>query len=1089
VGWAPLRAVGSQKADAPPVLTSALDNLNGMWRFRTDPEEAGEQQGRHLPQADDSGWKTLRVPGYWEPQGVTDPRPGMPPKPKIGTPWTDYDGVAWYRKTVIVPSAWAGKRMALRLGSVDDADRTYVNGTLVGETPITRNQAVLVQRLYRLEPALIRFGGANTIAVRVTDGGGPGGMMGPSVSLVPEEALTAPVRLPSGDRPLEARFTEPPAASRMLKIIHGWPDEPEAQDALIRTLAGQGFGGVVCNVSFAEYLRSEPRWQSFVRAVTEARKAGMAMWLYDEKGYPSGSADGLTLKDRPEWEAQGLLVADAVTRGEAVDLAVPPGKLHLAAAYPMSDGRLIAERAVTLKPEAGRVRWQPPGGTWHVMVITEDRIYEGTHAANSLGDRLPYIDLIAPQPTARFLEVTHDAYAKRLGTDLGKYFVSTFTDEPSLMSLFLRRMPYRVLPWSPVLAREFKARRRYDLEPRLADLVGGDSPVARKTRYDFWLTIGEMVSSSFFGQIQQWCRAHNVLSGGHLLMEENLALHVPLYGDFMACARRLDAPSIDCLTSIPSEVPWHIARMIGSVADLEGRTVTMSETSDHVQNWREPGDTRPQRIVSEAEIRGTCNRLMLGGINTITSYYTFRDLSGEQLRRLNAYVGRCSTMLTGGHQVTDIAVVYPIESAWIRFRPSRHMVTESPETGLVEQTFRGVSDALYGAGRDFTYVDSKAILASRVERGTLVHGKLRWRVVVLPHADTLPMAAWRKLKAFAAGGGVVIAVGALPANSEREFPSVEAERIGSRLFGTGEGARVRRVGPAGTAVYLPRGTEHLLGALLGRILEPDAAPMGGRSPLRIAHRSMEGREVYFVINDAASPWQGKLKFCGVGPGRLWDPMSGKWQSVAGPDAVSVMLEPYAGVLVTFARARAPRLHSLGADALPTVSRTPIPPDSVTPGAGEFVEASVKPAAHSAGAEAAWDVTGRLKRSAVDTHLFAMLRYSKPMNLAGHEFLTFRVSVPDGQRTAPQLLVIVTDRRGVQYWAETGRSLAVAGKSEIMLPLNRFSHAPFSTGPGGAFDWSSVAAISIGWGGHFGTEGDTITFTLETPAVGRIVAGR
>ena len=61
-------------------------------------------------------------------------------------------------------------------------------------------------------------------------------------------------------------------------------------------LQAQGFGGVVCNVSFDQYLESEAKWEAFTRAVNEAKKAGMALWLYDERGYPSGNAGGITLR-------------------------------------------------------------------------------------------------------------------------------------------------------------------------------------------------------------------------------------------------------------------------------------------------------------------------------------------------------------------------------------------------------------------------------------------------------------------------------------------------------------------------------------------------------------------------------------------------------------------------------------------------------------------------------------------------------------------------------------------------------------------------------------------------------------------------
>jgi hypothetical protein len=51
---------------------------------------------------------------------------------------------------------------------------------------------------------------------------------------------------------------------------------------------------------------------------------------------------------------------------------------------------------------------------------------------------------------------------------------------------------------------------------------------------------------NYFGQIQTWCRAHGLASGGLLLMEESLPPTSRCTGDFFRCARRLDAPSMDC---------------------------------------------------------------------------------------------------------------------------------------------------------------------------------------------------------------------------------------------------------------------------------------------------------------------------------------------------------------------------------------------------------------------------------------------------------------------------------------------------------------------------------------------------------------
>ncbi len=294
------------------------------------------------------------------------------------------------------------------------------------------------------------------------------------------------------------------------------------------------------------------------------------------------------------------------------------------------------------------------------------------------------------------------------------------------------------------------------------------------------------------------------------MAEEGIVGHVPLYGDFFRCIRRLDAPSIDCLTSVPAEVPWFIARLLSSAAELEGRPLVMSETSDHSQHYRPAGDQRPRRVVTEAEIRGTCNREIVAGINCITSYYSFTDLSDEQLRRLNEWVGRCCTALRGGHQVADIAVLYPTESLWTRFVPSRHWTREAAAAARIESLYRTAAESLFASQRDFTFIDSRALGEATVESSALVHGQLRWRVIVLPGVDTLPLAAWENLAKFVRQGGAVIALGALPANSESEFPSARVQALAKEIFGeSGAGSSSIRepqshVNAAGGAgVFLP----------------------------------------------------------------------------------------------------------------------------------------------------------------------------------------------------------------------------------------------------------------------------------------------
>lgn len=898
----------------------------------------------------------------------------------------------------------------------------------------------------------------------------------------------------------EARFAQPPADARILKIIHGWPDAPDQQDRLISRLRAQGFGGVVCNVSFQDYLESDAKWQAFTRAVRAAREAGLALWLYDEHGYPSGNAGGRVLRGHPEWEARGLLVAETESTGGPVELNLPPGRPVLVAAYPVREGRLDLAGRVDLAAtiREGRLSWTAPAGAWRVLAITEDRLFEGTHAAGNLHAKLPYPNLLLPEPTARFIELTYGSYARHLGTNLGRYFEATFTDEPSLMSLFLEPMPCRPLPWAPNLPAEFQRRRGHALDlAQLPLLVGDASPGTEKLRHDFWLTVGELVAENYFGQIQTRTRQLGLPSGGHLLAEENLVHHVPLYGDFFRCLRRMDAPGMDCLTSVPAEVPWHVARLVSSAAELEGRTLVMSETSDHAQVWRAPGDRRPRRVVTEGEIRGTCNRLLVAGVNTFTSYYSFTDLDDETLRRLNAWVGRCATALRGGHQVADLAVVYPVESLWIRFVPSRHWTRDAAAATRLDHLFRAAIEGLFAAPRDFTIVDSRALAEATAGTGELVHGSLRWRAVVLPGVDTLPLAAWENLTQFVRRGGVVFALGTLPTHSESEFPSAHVRALAEEMFGAG-GASAREprahTNPAGgVGVFLPGGSEALLPLVLDGLLAPEVKVSGGsagrRSPLRVTHRRIEDCEVYFLINDSARPWTGRVEFAAEGRGERWNPATGRCEEKLRNNGAELSLEPYGAAVFRFAAARPPARRPLGDGALPGLVFRPLAPVTPTLLRGEFVRAELTPVTQQPSNTPAWEATAVLARGGVDTWLFVQFHFSPPLDLSTADCLAVDTWVPEGQSTSNQLLVIMHEEGGGDFFAETGRSLAAPGREQSFVPFARFQLAGWSQDADGELDRTRVSDLRVGWGGYFGREGEPVRFRLALPRVGGVAAPR
>ena len=701
-------------------------------------------------------------------------------------------------------------------------------------------------------------------------------------------------------------FEHPPNNTRLFRILHRFPESETEQQELIDRLLLQGFGGLAVNAWGEGYLRVTENIRSLGAFLERARAAGLSLWLYDEWGYPSGTAGGMTLEGHPEWEVHGLCVRSVVANGE-VRITPPPGEWVAAFAYPTNRPGPGAPQPSTLaiRLQNGCVEADLEKGEWKAVFVTKSRLLEGFIAtiAHDFKTPRPYPDLMNPEPVDRFLKVTHGRYAEVLGDDLGKFFFATFTDEPSSMALSFRvqsldgppgeqllPMPdYAVLPWSPVLSQLLKERYGTSLESLLPALTADPGPEGQRTRYRYFGGVAELMSESFFGRLQDQCHAYNTRSGGHPLIEETLLAHITLYGDLFRCLRRMDAPGIDVLSSIPENVPWHAARMVSSVASLNGATYTMSEPSA----FRElrPGGTEPPLEV----IRGALNRQLLGGITCFNVYYRFDGLTDAEIVALNAYVGRCVTMLTGGHRRSHVAVLYPIETLWTRWLPEPTAIGGAggfdrvhPRARQVDQAFRSISELLYENRIEFDYIDSQALVDASVESGALVHGEQAWDVIVLPEVDTLPLAAWQRLAALRESGGKILALGARPLNSEVDFPSPEVRRIA--------GALLEPNASPGAGLCVESWDGPALVTVLRQWVGKGLQVTDDASPLRYTHRVRDGQGIVFVINDSDRSFQETLTLPLDGMVERWDPVTGRVEPCGSGQTVHCHFEPYQGVL-------------------------------------------------------------------------------------------------------------------------------------------------------------------------------------------------
>ena len=156
-----------------PLFAEELDmtyNLEGNWKFTLGDNHAWASQ-----RYSDLDWENIKVPATWEEQG-----------------FKDYNGYAWYRKSVRITEIPAQEELFLSMGYIDDVDEVYFNGELIGfsgQFPTDLKTAYNAQRTYRIPKDLISMEKPNTIAVRVYDQKGDGGIVKGDIGIYQKKAI------------------------------------------------------------------------------------------------------------------------------------------------------------------------------------------------------------------------------------------------------------------------------------------------------------------------------------------------------------------------------------------------------------------------------------------------------------------------------------------------------------------------------------------------------------------------------------------------------------------------------------------------------------------------------------------------------------------------------------------------------------------------------------------------------------------------------------------------------------------------------------------------------------------------------------
>ena len=188
------------------------------------------------------------------------------------------------------------------------------------------------------------------------------------------------------------------------------------------------------------------------------------------------------------------------------------------------------------------------------------------------------------------------------------------------------------------------------------------------------------------------------------------------------------------------------------------------------------------------------------------------------------YIARISYLMRQGEPANQVAVLLPTDDAWAGFMPSRVTVTGAMQRLITP----ALMAAILSAGYNVDYIDADAINAVGINN----------QILVLPPTDRIPIATLKKIEAFAASGGKVIAVGRAPSLDAEGKPVVEIAELSKQLFDAGRSTFVADSAELGDALHKAAAPDFKLANANG----PEKDQIG------FIRRKLASADIYFVVN-------------------------------------------------------------------------------------------------------------------------------------------------------------------------------------------------------------------------------------------------
>ena len=441
---------------------------------------------------------------------------------------------------------------------------------------------------------------------------------------------------------------------------------PELSDDGIReSLQGfkdDGYGGIAVHGRGKKEETVEEFCARFFPAVKRycdiSRELGMDIWIFDEWGFPSGRAAGTVLTADTRPKKLNKTYDFFLEPGESIALPTPE-RMLAASAFPIDRFGVYLPNgpAEQIKARDNTITYTAKVRSRIVVVTWENLSY---HTYDWRGERpeddtVGTVDIMSSAVVRKFLDNMHERYVPYISEEFGKTVKGFFYDEPEICWEF---------PYTPELPEFFLQMHGYDMTDILAEIVTFKEqdalPLGKKelrahiakSYADYTSAWNALLAKNFYGQIEQWCHEHNLLSVGHQDLDHTLETLSTVSGKFSLNNVHNDMPGIDVIfNQIESDSFSDFPRFAGSIKRASNKAGAASETFACMGDAMPPDQAR---FVMEHQI--------LRGIDQFFLYLPeFDPQSAPYVPDIMHRIEKTAEMLNQGTARAKIGLYVPLD--------------------------------------------------------------------------------------------------------------------------------------------------------------------------------------------------------------------------------------------------------------------------------------------------------------------------------------------------------------------------------------------------------------------------------------------